>query len=206
VNGPVIPGIDGGKVTSLTDLAIHLDALPPNRRPGITVGLAFQASAWKVAEEAGELAGAHSRWRGTSRCLGSLREVAAEVADMVLAAAVYAVQAGVRLVVIDQALVYELLGLRRAIPSADAALNDLTVAVGHFTEAHANDAGERVIGAYVTMVITVARDYAACAGISLDAPIIAKAQAILTRGWREATPPPPATAAGGGQETGGRDG
>jgi NTP pyrophosphatase (non-canonical NTP hydrolase) len=72
-----------------------LEQLRAHRRPGVTEAAAFDASLVKVIEETGELAGAHSRLAGTSRRQGSAAEVAAELADVYLSAAVCAVHAGV---------------------------------------------------------------------------------------------------------------
>jgi hypothetical protein len=192
----VIPGITGGQVTDLEALAAVLGRhLADNRRPGVTAPMAFDASLQKVVEEAGELAGAHSRFRGTSRRLGTIEDLEGELADVVLSAAVYAVQAGAGQ------------GLRSwhryplpASPgtftgdAANAALLSLTLAVYRLAEAHgtlpapparASRAGLAGVARLTGELLTAARGYAAQAGVDLDAAVTRKVTRILARGWRE---------------------
>jgi NTP pyrophosphatase (non-canonical NTP hydrolase) len=195
-----VPGTAGGRVTDLEALAAALSRhLEANRRPGVTARMAFDASLLKVIEEAGELAGAHSRFRGTSRRLGTIEDLEGELADVVLSAAVYAVQAGAGA------------GLHRAHQdpypaaagtftgeTADAALIALTCTLYRLAEAHgslpappgrASQACLADVARLTGESLAAARAYAACAGIDLDAAVTRKVTRILARGWREEQAP-----------------
>lgn len=80
----------------LAAVARQLDAdLTLNRRPGITAGNLLDVQAICVAEEAGELLGAYRRWSGRARRPGSLADVQAEIADVLIVTAMFAHRLGV---------------------------------------------------------------------------------------------------------------
>jgi len=175
----VIPGITDGRLTDLYALAAYLTAqLTANRRPDVDDELALDAAMWKVTEEVGELAGAHSRCRGTSRRSAPdskmpSGEMISEAADVLLSVAVYAVQADLGSGCL--ALSYELHRLARA-----AGL----LAGGHYETLHCGlQAG--LLPHAVAEVIDRLCDYAIQAGINLRTAVAAKAQQNVTRGWRE---------------------
>lgn len=86
--------------------ARQLDAdLALNRRPGITDGNILDIQAICVAEEAGELMGAYRRWAGKARRPGTRRELEAEIADLLIVTAVFAVRLGID---IDEAVAAKL--------------------------------------------------------------------------------------------------
>jgi NTP pyrophosphatase (non-canonical NTP hydrolase) len=71
--------------------------LDTNRRPGASGFNPLDFQALGVAEEAGELVGAYRRWSGRARRTGTLRELADEVADVLIVTAVFAERAGIDL-------------------------------------------------------------------------------------------------------------
>lgn len=95
-------------------MGIYID-LPPmaqldkdlkdNRRAAITDENALDVQALCVAEEAGELVGAYRRWAGKARRAGSLNEVAKEIADVIIVAALFAEMLGIN---VDDALAIKL--------------------------------------------------------------------------------------------------
>ena len=82
----------------LAQIARHLEAqLRANRRPAITDASPVDVQALCVAEEAGELVGAYRRWAGKARRTGTRRELADEIADVLIVTAVFAERAGINL-------------------------------------------------------------------------------------------------------------
>jgi len=199
-----IPGVAGNRITDLAALAASLSRhLEANRRPEVTARMALDASLLKVIEETGELAGAHSRLRGTSRRLGTIEDLEGELSDVVLSVAVYAVQVGGGG------------GLHAAYchpepnpgpylrageftgDQADRELIRLTCAVYRLAESHHDpsrpQARGRVVAGLAGKSLAAAWTYAAWAGIDLDAAVTRKVARILTRGWREEQASPSAT-------------
>ena len=82
------------------------DDLAMNRRAGITDDNQLDVQVMCVAEEAGELVGAYRRWAGKARRPGTLGEVRAEIADVLIVTAVLAERLGVN---IDEAVADKLL-------------------------------------------------------------------------------------------------
>jgi NTP pyrophosphatase (non-canonical NTP hydrolase) len=70
-------------------------ALRANRANGLTDENALDVTALSVAEEAGELIGAYRRWSGHARRSGTLAELAAEVADVLIVTSIFAELAGI---------------------------------------------------------------------------------------------------------------
>jgi NTP pyrophosphatase (non-canonical NTP hydrolase) len=187
---PPIPGIASGQLTNLHALASFLNAqLTAHRRAGIDDDLGREASMWKVGEEQGELHGAHSRFRGTSRRPGPYHDLEAEAADVLLAVGVYAVQAGLG----PDCLALARLNPDAVVPgkfftAADGELHLLAAAAGRMAEAHYAAAGQASLRRLADAVAEVADrlcDYAVQAGIDLRTAAAAKAQVIVGRGWRE---------------------
>lgn len=185
------PGIAGGRLTDLEALAAELSGhLVANRRPGVTERMAADATLLKVIEETGELAGAHSRLRGTSRRRGTRRELEGETVDVLLSVAVYAVQSGAGETLRGW---HPGSGPPGAAPggpgdqTADTAAIALARAVFRLADAH--DAPPGAGGAGLPLVVAGAlsavMDYAAAAGIDLNAAVTRKIGEILSRGWRE---------------------
>lgn len=80
----------------LAGLAAKLQTeLAMNRRDGINDDNMLDIQALCVAEEAGELVGAYRRYAGRARRSGTLAELAEEVADVLIATAVFAQRAGI---------------------------------------------------------------------------------------------------------------
>jgi NTP pyrophosphatase (non-canonical NTP hydrolase) len=71
--------------------------LDANRRPGASDFNLLDFQALGVAEEAGELVGAYRRWSGRARRTGTLADLEAEVADVLIVTAVFAERAGIDL-------------------------------------------------------------------------------------------------------------
>jgi NTP pyrophosphatase (non-canonical NTP hydrolase) len=71
--------------------------LDANRRPGPGGFNPLDFQALSVAEEAGELVGAYRRWSGRARRTGTIRELADEIADVLIVTAVFADRAGIDL-------------------------------------------------------------------------------------------------------------
>lgn len=183
---PEAPGVTGGRVTDLHALATALDRHLAAWRPGICSDTAFEASAWKLMEEAGELARAHARQRGTARRAGTATEMKAELeaetADMMLAAAVYAVQAGVSAQDLNSALDQDLILLGLTVDHADIALIKVGTSTGHLLAAHEKLPGSSgQMPAQVTRVIAATLIYAGHTGIDVHAAVAAKALVILGR-------------------------
>ena len=85
-----------GRPVNLRDIAWQLEQdLRANRRPEITNAGQLDVQALCVAEEAGELIGAHRRSTGKARCSGTLRELENEVADVLIETAVFAERDGI---------------------------------------------------------------------------------------------------------------
>jgi NTP pyrophosphatase (non-canonical NTP hydrolase) len=83
-------------VSELRDKACDLNReFALNRREGITDENQLDVQALCVAEEAGELVGAYRRWAGKARRNGSSQEIKDEIADVLIAAAVFAERLGI---------------------------------------------------------------------------------------------------------------
>jgi NTP pyrophosphatase (non-canonical NTP hydrolase) len=90
--------LGGTEPVSLSGIARQLDAaLRANRRDAITDANQLDVQALVIAEEAGELVGAYRRWAGKARRSGTLRELEAELADVLISTAVFACRAGIDL-------------------------------------------------------------------------------------------------------------
>lgn len=88
-----------GRPVNLRDIAWQLaQDLRANRRPGITNAGQLDVQALCVAEEAGELIGAHRRSTGKACCSGTLRELENEVADVLIETAVFAERDGIDII------------------------------------------------------------------------------------------------------------
>jgi hypothetical protein len=174
--------------TGLRGLAVYLaDQIAAHRRPGITAADGFEAGLHKVMEEAGELAGAHSRLRGTSRRAGTVADVENELADVYLSAAVYAVQAGVTAAVLPES------GYPVFPPpdrqSGNEALTRLGADTGKLCQVHGQlPAGNAAVAAAVTRILRDAHEYAHSTGIDLHEAVARKVSDILARGWHEEDP------------------
>jgi hypothetical protein len=177
---PSVPGVTDGRVTDLLALAAHLQGeLDVDRREHVTDDMMFDATMMNVIGQTGGLAGAHARWQGTAEPAGSREEVAAELAGVVLATAVYAVVGNIHRSVITAAFTADITGLLITVNSIDEAVLELAVTVGRLTQVHLS--GEVIAlatGAYAR-VIHLARVYATRTGIDLHAAVTARAQAML---------------------------
>lgn len=71
------------------------DHLKANRREAMNDSNALDIQALCVAEEAGELVGAYRRWAGKARRTGTLAEVEAELADVLIVTAIFAEVIGI---------------------------------------------------------------------------------------------------------------
>lgn len=136
-----------------------------------------------LAEEAGEFVGAYRRWSGQARRPGSVEDVRAELADVVLAAYVTAHEMGITLAADPVAWpAIEADEAGRAVLDVVAAVSDVVAAYQIGVAASAE----------LASVVDAAAGAALVLGIDLDRAITAKLAVLATRGWRApATVEPP---------------
>lgn len=142
---------------------------------GFTAHDGGRRQVFNLAEEAGEFVGAYRRWIGIARRPGTIEDVAAELADVVITTYVTAVEAGVTLddrghtqhptpADPDQAALDVFRAVHRAVNFwPEVQLDALTL----------------------RGILHAAQQAAAALDIDLDAAIAAKLDVVFTRGWRE---------------------
>lgn len=153
-----------------------------------------------LLEEVGESLGAARRWKGWARRAGSIEEVASELADVVITAAVTAATYGVVLVFhgesdLDYRIGEEVARVSQGIADGtrdwETPMLDLSDRA-EMVKASAQWEAEQNLGLYLPRIARdlgslVVRAYVAAGtlGIDLDAAIDVKWKVITTRGYRD---------------------
>ncbi|MFC5186988.1 pyrophosphohydrolase domain-containing protein [Actinomadura harenae] len=128
-----------------------------------------------LAEEAGEFLAAYRRWSGRARRAGTLDDVAAELADVLITTYVTARVLGIPLGHIPELL-----------PDDDPDLPVIRLfrLAAWFLDSYVNNDGKGA-EVYLTSIATAAQDAATTIGIDLCAAVDAKVQILYARGWRD---------------------
>jgi len=138
-----------------------------------------------LAEEAGEVVGAYRRYTGQARRTGTLAELAAELADVVITGHVAAHEMDVDLhayawsATVAPSTVHFL--------STERWIRELFARTGRFVDHFVDGHGATSPAAAIDLANVVAAAYAVglALGINVDAAIAEKLTVVFTRGWRD---------------------
>lgn len=137
-----------------------------------------------LAEEAGEVVGAYRRYTGQARRTGTVADVAAELADVVITSYVTAHEIGMDLdahawATVAPSAVHFL--------TAERWVRELYVRAGRFVEHFVDRCAATSPGVELDLANVVAGAYAVALtlGINLDAAIAEKLVVVFSRGWRD---------------------
>ncbi|MEV4253198.1 hypothetical protein AB0J52_08490 [Spirillospora sp. NPDC049652] len=128
-----------------------------------------------LAEEAGEFLAAYRRWTGRARRTGTLEEVAAELADVLITTYVTARILGVRLPSVPEAPLDA---------NPDLPVSRLFRLAGLFLDGFVSH-DERSAETLLSAITAAAQDAAAAIGIDLRTAVDTKVQVLYARGWRD---------------------
>ncbi|WP_026415621.1 MazG-like family protein [Actinomadura oligospora] len=128
-----------------------------------------------LAEEAGEFLAAYRRWSGRARRTGTLNDVAAELADVLITTYVTACVLDMPLGRVPEFLPDD---------NPDLPVIGLFRLAGSFLDSYVNNDGKGA-EVYLTSIAIAAQDAATTIGIDLRAAVDAKVQILYTRGWRD---------------------
>jgi NTP pyrophosphatase (non-canonical NTP hydrolase) len=129
-----------------------------------------------IAEEAGEVVGAYRRYAGLARRTGTLADVGAELADVVITSYV---SAHAVLFDLDAAIGETVLVAENWHPKL--LVQALFIQAARFVEVYPHTASRFALAA----VVVAARSVATAMDIDLDAAIREKLAVVFSRGWRE---------------------